>query len=339
MRSTKLIAAFYDPGKEFAMTAAWLAAQEIFTKPSPTNSKRLTGTVENMIKTIRRCLEKGTITTVDRRGHMVNTLSSWPEEAAKAMRDANYRHISTLGFSPVQIKLGMSPEELSDRVEHPSARRQALINAINGIDEQPMGFFLEAYHIQAEEGSRTIPMIEHLANRQHIQAAVRRADHRTKQLNQARFNKKHLHAAPPTFNIGDTILLKNHHLRQKSKQSLLSGLFRISGKTPDSNHCFTLSTIGGKPLQGNHHADDLRLFTPRSGHLAFDQEQLPAPRTLHPAQPKDIKSKKKKMKKRREFDALQPPFKDTPHANRQRAQTAQNTAKRDLIAQSRLAAD
>ncbi|KJX92033.1 hypothetical protein TI39_contig5955g00001 [Zymoseptoria brevis] len=314
------------------MTAAWLAAQEIITKPSPTNSKRLIGTVETMIKTIRRCLEKGTITTVDRRGHMVNTLSSWPEEAAKAMKDANHRHISTLGFSPAQIKLGLLPQRLSDRVEHPSVRRQALINAIDGIDESP--FYLET---NLAEGSRTIPIIKHLANRQHIQVAVRRAEHRTKQLNQARFNKRH--AAPPTFSISDTILLMSHHLRQKSKQPPWSGLFRITGHTPDSNHCFMLSSISGKSLQGNHHADDLRLFTPRTGYLAFGQEPLPAPRTLPPAPPKDNRPKSKKMKKRREFDALQPPFRDTPHDHRQRDRATRNTTKRDLITQSRLATD
>lgn len=107
-------------------------------------------------------------------------------------------------------------------------------------------------------------MVRHLSNREHIQAAVRQADHRSKQLQQQRFSER----APQHLEIADTVLLKNHHLRHKSKQPPWSGLFKITGRTVDTNHCFTLSTMHGKQLFGHHHADDLKLFTARTGYLA-----------------------------------------------------------------------
>ncbi|SMR62368.1 unnamed protein product [Zymoseptoria tritici ST99CH_1E4] len=101
-------------------------------------------------------------------------------------------------------------------------------------------------------------------NAEHIQAAVRQADHRTKQLQQQRFSER----AQQHLEIGDTVLLKNHHLREKSKQPPWSGLFKITGRTVDTNYCFTLSTMHGKQLFGHHHADNLKLFTARTGYLA-----------------------------------------------------------------------
>lgn len=50
-------------------------------------------------------MEQGadTTTTLDARGHLVNTIQQGPTAALKAIKDANHRHISTLGISPVQI--------------------------------------------------------------------------------------------------------------------------------------------------------------------------------------------------------------------------------------------
>ncbi|KJX98513.1 hypothetical protein TI39_contig408g00012 [Zymoseptoria brevis] len=258
------------------MTAAWLESQGIYTKPSPTNNKRLTGTVENMIRVIRRCMERGAdTTTLDARGRLVNTLQQWPTAALRAIKDANHRHISTLGFSPVQIKLGMQPEELSDLVEYPATRRQTLIDMLAATAANTaFGWF---------DTSRTGSTFK------------QPSDKLTTDPNNSNSSDSE---SPPSAEVQATTMVRaiqNH-----------------TGRTADTNHCFTLSTVNGKQLFGHAHADDMKLFTARTGYLAANQEKLPAPSTLQSKPPKPPKMK----------DPMQPLSDDNAQDNRFRERAA-----------------
>ncbi|KJX98515.1 hypothetical protein TI39_contig408g00001 [Zymoseptoria brevis] len=303
-RSTDPVAAFFDPGTESAMLSSWLTSCGIYNKPSPTGSRRLTGTVENMLRVIRRCLERSSKSAiVDSRGHPLNTLANWSEEVSKAMKDANHRHIAHLGFSPVQIRLGLQPEELADKVECPTVRRQQLLEPLHAATEADrIGNAYNSLAPDPHEAYQTLHMINHLLNRHTVQHAIRRADHRTKELRHRNHNA-HLHSQP--LKVGDLVLLKNQHLRQKSKEPPWIGVFKITAHTPDSQHSFVLSAVkNDKQLQGHHHADHLQLFTPRTGYLAALDKHLlmPPPVTLAPSKSKKDKRLKSKSKSKNRME-------------------------------------
>ena len=65
-RSCDPITIFYDLGTEFIIVKDYLESRGIIVRPGLIESKRLTGTVENLIRIIRRYIKKSGESIIDR---------------------------------------------------------------------------------------------------------------------------------------------------------------------------------------------------------------------------------------------------------------------------------
>jgi len=117
----------YDHGTEFARVLEWLKTKGVRAVQGPTASERITGAVEAIIRSLRRNIERSLQLQVDERGHPVNTLMDWPEQAYEEAMNWNHHHIPSPGFAPVKI---VYRKLESMAVDDREGRREALVELI-----------------------------------------------------------------------------------------------------------------------------------------------------------------------------------------------------------------
>lgn len=173
---------------------------------------------------------------IDENYHPINTLIRWTREARIAIKVANQRHIGTLRFSPIEIRMGMEPAEYSSLATLQSIRKEELRKALSSTAAQ-------VFTVSPEQ--QFFNVLSHLTIGKGIQQSVRASATRITSLQHERINRN-LGPSKP-HQVSDMVILNNRHIREESKQPVWTGPFRIQSHVTDqegtqSEHSFILQT-------------------------------------------------------------------------------------------------
>lgn len=181
--------------------------------------------------------------------------TGWDRRLGGAIFAMNHRHIAEIGYSPIEISLGVTSGELLDLEDDYPSKSRTEVLAVTRCETEPFS-----------EDHMTEAIHDFMARRVTRNKLVHAENTRVQTLRSRYFDQD---KETRVFTPGDYVL-KHTPVMYGKLNSPWEGPFKVAERLgPDSN-TYRIESITGQPLMrlsGLVHADRLRKIAPREGHL------------------------------------------------------------------------